>query len=278
MNRLENGSIALEEVFSITNTCSQIYNTFKGITLQKRQTMEFQCASIEHDCIISDKTRLNRVLTNLLGNAVKFTPDGGKIIMLLEEVRRQNDKIVIFRITIKDTGIGIAEEHLDSIFEAFNRAENTNIHGIEGTGLGLAIVKAIVDSQGGVISVKSKKGVGSTFTVEVPILVVDTLTEHTPALLPIKSCSTNLNSKHILLVEDHPVNILVASKMLQKMGATVSSTANGKEGYDLFYNSPPKTFDLIFMDLQMPLMDGYAAQTLFVTVTTQKQRQYLLLL
>ena len=261
MSRLESGKVVFsKESFSISYECGQVYNFFKGIVIQKEQKLSFECIDIKHDQVISDVTRFNRVLTNLLGNAVKFTPNGGEISMNVEELEMENEKTALFRITIKDSGIGIAKEHLSSIFEAFNREQKSTVRQIEGTGLGLAIVKSLVDGQGGSINVESDTGKGATFIVELPMTIDEEIVAKKDYNIPaLQMKDVDLKSKHVLLVEDHPVNIIVATKMLEKMGAVISVANNGKEGYDKFYNSPVGTFQLVLMDLQMPIMNGHEA-------------------
>ena len=261
MSRLESGKVVFsKESFSISYECGQVYNFFKGIVIQKEQKIHFECNNIKHDQVISDVTRFNRVLTNLLGNAVKFTPNGGEISMLVEELEMENEKTAVFRIAIKDSGIGIAKEHLGSIFEAFNREEKSTVKQIEGTGLGLAIVKSLVDGQGGSINVESDTGKGATFTVELPMTIDEEIIEKTVYDIPkLQMSDVDLKSQHILLVEDHPINVIVATKMLEKMGAVISVANNGQEGYEIFSNSPEGTFKLVLMDLQMPIMNGHEA-------------------
>ena len=261
MSRLESGKVIFsKESFSIRYECEQVYNFFKGIVIQKNQKLHFECGSIENDQVISDLTRFNRVLTNLLGNAVKFTPEGGTITMRLEEVPTLTEKTSLFRVVVTDTGIGIAKENLSAIFEAFQREEKQSVRKIEGTGLGLAIVKALVENQGGAITVDSDTGKGAIFTVEIPMIIDEEVSKKALHKLErMQLTDINLHTKNILLIEDHPVNILVATKMLEKMGARVVSAKNGQEGAEVFKASAVGSFSFIFMDLQMPIMNGYEA-------------------
>lgn len=261
MSRLESGKVTFnKEPFSISHECEQVYNFFKGIVLQKSQEITFETQNIVHDGVIGDVTRFNRVLTNLLGNAVKFTPEGGKISMLLKELEKDDSKVTVFRVEIKDTGIGIAKENLATIFEPFQREEKS-VSKIEGTGLGLAIVKSLVANQGGSIYVESELGEGSTFIIEIPMVIVidQTIFSEKKIKPKMQLTDVNLEGKNILLVEDHPVNILVATKILEKMGAIVTCEKDGKAGYERFCNAPENSYDIIFMDLQMPIMNGHEA-------------------
>ena len=320
MSRLESGRILFnQELFSITRECTKIYNFYRGIANHKKQKLDLKCINIVHDEVFSNKKDFGRILINLLGNAIKFTPNEGKISMTIEEIEIQNEKNNIFRVIIKDSGIGIAKENFSSIFEPFNRTKNFDVNEAEGTGLGLAIVKNLVDGLSGIISVNSQIGLGSTFTIELAMCIngkptkqettssnvlnehnanvqasIPEITSHKYAIKNTELKDTdvkdthikntymknkganvkdanvkdaqsktwttkdiNLSAMHILLIDDHLINILVASKMLQKMGAQITTAKNGKEGYEAFCNSQQGTYNLIFMDLQMPVMDGH---------------------
>lgn len=259
MSRLESGNITLsKEPFSIITECSNIANAFKGIVIQKQQEFIFEIQNIQDEHIIGDISCLKRILNNLLGNALKFTPKKGKIFFRVfqKDTRKKNQ--VFFRFEIQDTGMGISKELLPKIFEPFQREQNETIKNIEGTGLGLAIVKALVELQGGAINIESEQGKGTLFTLHISF-EKSHHTEQTNKCSPIKITDINLANRNILLVEDHPVNTLVATKLLQKMGAKIISAPNGKCGFELFEQSQENEFDLIFMDIQMPVMNGYDA-------------------
>ncbi len=271
MSRLESKKVVFNrDSFSIYDECLQVYNFFKGITIQKRQTINFINNNLVHENVISDVTRFNRVLTNLLGNAVKFTPEEGTISLILEEIGMDTENVARYCISIEDTGIGIAEENLEFIFDAFHREEKS-VKNIEGTGLGLAIVKALVEYQNGDIKVESELGKGSKFIIELPMFI-DTAKnkKNKEKAKQLNMQDINLNNTHILLVEDHPINVLVATKILEKMGAKITVAVNGQEGVDVFVNNPPKTFDFIFMDLQMPVLNGLDAT---VTIRQSKHEE-----
>lgn len=258
MNRIESGKATLNNApFDITEECTNIANTFKGIVIAKDQTFKFELENIKTEHVIGDISNFKRILTNLLGNAVKFTPKHGSITFRVIEEANNNENLALFRIEITDTGIGIAKDQLSKIFEPFQREVNNTVKNIEGTGLGLAIVKALIEMQGGAINVESEKGKGTTFTLHISYEKTEkqALAAETK---PVHLCDIDLKGKHILLVEDHPVNILVASKLLGKMGAEIIKAENGKIGLDKFLASKDKEIDLIFMDLQMPVMDGLA--------------------
>ena len=182
----------------------------------------------------------------------------GSIIFKVFQEATNNPKTAHFKIQIQDTGIGISKEQMPKIFEAFQREENDTIKHIEGSGLGLAIVKALVEMQGGTISAESEKGKGTTFTLHLEYAIAEqqTIQEGHAA---INFHTIDLSKKHIMLVEDHPINSLVATKFLEKMGATVITAENGEIAVNKFLKSKKNEIDFIFMDVQMPVLNGYQA-------------------
>lgn len=259
MAKIESGKMTLaNSVFSITQTMTGICDVFKAVTLQKHIQYSVEFENIVHDTVVSDETRFSRIISNIIGNAVKFTPEYGFIKVTVEEQKSMRNNIAYFSIKVQDSGIGISEEQLESIFDPFHRVESSMISKIEGSGLGLAIVKALVESLGGTVSVESRLGYGSTFTIKLPFLKqICSLEEKEHKEESIRNC--DFGKLSALLVEDHPINIVVIKKILEKTGMKVTVTRDGKEGAETFINSEPTAFDLIFMDLQMPVMNGYEA-------------------
>jgi len=198
--------------------------------------------------LIGDCDRIKQVLTNLVTNAIKFTDHGSvKIELYLTNV---NDKLDVAKLTVADTGIGIADTDLKRLFEPFTQIDNTATRRYSGAGLGLAITRQLVTLMGGSINVMSSPGQGSRFSIEIPLL--RTLTTDQPGIH--KTCST-LHGR-VLLVEDNATNRLVAQKMLKSIGADVITAENGEQALQLFMN---ETADLILMDWHMPVMDGLEA-------------------
>ncbi len=259
MAKIESGKMTVaNSAFSVTKAMTAVCDVFKAITLQKniRYTVEFE--NIMHDNVVSDETRFSRIISNIISNAVKFTPEHGFINVTMTEQKSVRNNIAYFSIKVQDSGIGISEEQIQYIFDPFHRVESSMISKIEGSGLGLAIVKALVDSLGGTVSVESRLGYGSAFTINLPFLKQicsfdEKEHKEEPAL------THDFSRLSALLVEDHPINIVVIKKILEKTGMKVTVTRDGKEGAETFVNSEPAAFDLIFMDLQMPVMNGYEA-------------------
>lgn len=259
MNRIESGKVTLNnEPFVLSEECTNIANTFKGIVIAKEQEFKFDLYNITADHVIGDISNFKRILTNILGNAVKFTPKHGTIHFRVYQEETTNNNLSLFRIEIQDNGIGIAKDQLPKIFEPFQREQTDTIKNIEGTGLGLAIVKALIEMQGGAINVDSEKGKGTTFTLHISYEKTEKQ-QSAAESKAVRLSDIHLQDKHILLVEDHPVNILVATKLLEKMGAHIIKAENGKVGLDKFLASSPGEIDFIFMDLQMPVMNGLEA-------------------
>lgn len=259
INRLESGTVAQHnEPFLLKDICADIASTFKGIVIQKDQNLEYENINVFNDHVLGDAGNLRRILTNLLGNAVKFTPNKGTIFFRLYQKEDTSPELGLYKIEIEDTGIGIAKEDLDTIFEPYKRENTDTIKHIEGTGLGLAIVKTLVEMQGGSIMVESEKGKGTKFILRLEYKLTDKNTTQKNEA-PVNIGDINLKGKHILLVEDHPINRLVATKLLEKMGAAIIPAENGKVALEKYMQSQNSDIDFIFMDVQMPVMNGFEA-------------------
>lgn len=207
--------------------------------------------------IIADQVRLEQIYINLLSNAVKFTPEGGKIKMNLENISF-HDGLLEYDSIVSDNGIGMSKEFQKHMFEPFEQEANAAQLKLQGTGLGLSIVKSIVDLMGGTISCESAPGEGTKFTLHFKWQTIDEDDYIKNSVSPEKDFG-NLSGKHILLAEDHPLNTLIATKLLEKVGVIVSAVGNGKEALDTFAASQKDYFDAILMDIHMPIMGGLAS-------------------
>jgi CheY-like chemotaxis protein len=204
--------------------------------------------------LIGDKLRINQVVVNLLGNAVKFTDDSGKIefnVTVLEET--END--VLFCFSVSDNGIGMSEEKRDKLFAPFEQADSSIAVKYGGTGLGLSISQNIIGMMGGEIKVESKEGEGSRFYFDIRIQKGgDNSLEEFNGPAPEKS---DFSGKRILLAEDVEINRAIIREYLSSTGAVIDEALNGREALDMFGGSPENHYDLIVMDIQMPVLDGY---------------------
>ena len=255
ISRIESGKLEYKPVPAdlrdIINTVSSIARGY-----MENRDLNF-CVSREElktPYVMADELRIREVLLNIISNAVKFTKDGGTISFVAENCPGNDEHHVIVRYRISDTGIGMSEEFQSRIFDEFTQENDGARTSYKGTGLGMAIAKKYVDLMGGKIEVSSRQGVGSTFTVEIPLRVAEQiLTEKEEKLRK----DMDLHGLHVLLAEDNDLNAEIAVSLLEEQGMIVTRAADGKSALLQFCNTAPGTFDLILMDIMMPEMNGY---------------------
>lgn len=212
---------------------------------------------IKSEYLSFDETYVRQVIVNLLSNAVKFTPEGGTVELRLENISR-GETTVRNRMVVRDGGIGISKEFLSKVFLPFEQEDDVDDAARKGTGLGLAIVKSIVGLMNGTINVESNKGEGAAFTVEWDLDLAPEPQIETEKILE-DEMDACLRGKRVLLCEDHPLNTKIAVKLLEKKGMEVFHASNGRQAVELFQTSPLKYFDVVLMDIRMPVMDGLEA-------------------
>ena len=195
-------------------------------------------------------------MLNILSNAIKFTPDGGAITFSSNMIPEADRRQVTTVITISDTGIGMSSDFLEHIFDEFSQERSDARTQYKGTGLGMSIVKRYVALMGGTIQVESKKGVGSTFRLCIPMELSDTVAA---VERPVAHDNVDLRGLHALLAEDNELNAEIAQVLLEELGITVTWAEDGQKAVQAYLSSPPGTFDLILMDIMMPVMNGYEA-------------------
>lgn len=260
MSRIEKGKLKLARTsFNLSVEIYRFCSRYQ-LLMDKNSLNFLHNAELLHCNCIGDTAQLQRIWDNLVSNACKFTPPGGTVTFSACELPSDNERLGWYKFTISDTGIGIDSESLQHLFDPFFRSSDVISKHIEGSGLGLAIVKNIVDYKGGTISVTSRQGEGTTFTVTLP-LHFDTAAEH-PVEKPTHtfgSADFDFSGKSLLLAEDHPINQKVAELILEKTGAAVTIVENGLQCTELFTGSAKGSFDAILMDIQMPVMNGYEA-------------------
>ena len=273
MSRIESGKIQLQEDEVILSEVIQdVENLILPMAKEQEQSFIIH-TNIENNYVYCDKLRLNQMLINLLGNAVKFTPRGGEIILDISQEKEAPKGYGVYIFRVKDTGIGIGEEFIDKVFQAFERDKGSSVSGIQGTGLGLAITKSIVQLMGGLINVESKLGQGTEFIVKVVFMLQD-VEEDESTLAKIKEQRMQLEidekaqqkqlfkGKKILLVEDNALNREIARMLLSEAGFVLDEAYNGQEAYEKVQASEDGEYSIILMDIQMPVMDGYEATRL----------------
>ena len=263
MARIESGKVELDESYAkVTDILEKINGVFE-VEAEKKDICYIHEIDVEHQHIMCDVTKLQGILVNLISNAVKYTPDGGKVSVKLKEIPGDKKEIVYIRTEITDNGIGMSQEFLPLLFEAFARERNTTVGKIPGTGLGMPIVRKYVDMMGGTIDVKSELGKGTKFTVTLPFKIAGRIyyeqAEEKNAAADKKKM---IQGKHILLAEDNDLNAEIAITILEDMGLIVERVEDGIKCVARIEQEPAGSFDMIFMDIQMPNMDGYRATEL----------------
>ena len=242
-------------IFALADGCLSI---IEGQLVHRKLKVITEFDDFEHPFLLGDELHLRQALVNILGNAVKFTPDGGKITFKIHELAR-GYKTITYRIEVEDTGIGMKPDFLNHIWETFSQEDGGARSEYQGTGLGMPIAKSLIELMGGTISVVSKLNEGSKFTIDLPFAIDDrTENVRNKEMSEIENGETLLGA-NILLVEDNETNRQSAKELLEADGATVTTAENGKIALQLFADSKPNHYDAILMDIMMPVMNGIDA-------------------
>ncbi|MGN0345337.1 MAG: ATP-binding protein [Lachnospiraceae bacterium] len=257
ISRIESGKIKYTPTpVDISEVTDSVLTIMYGYLSNRDITFRTELEEPKTRYLLTDAVRVREVLVNILGNAVKFTHDGGTVTYAVSYHPGKDDQHIIVQYRIADTGIGMAEEFVDHIFEEFAQEDHGARTQYKGTGLGMAITKRYVDLMGGTISVESKKGVGSTFTVDLPMEITDACEVKKTEYAVGKADLTGLK---VLLAEDNELNAEIAIVQLEELGMKITRAADGEEAVRFFGENPQGTFDLILMDIMMPKMNGYEA-------------------
>ena len=227
-----------------------------GLMSGRDLTLDVERGAKEKLLVMADSAKVRRVLVNILGNAVKFTDDGGSIRLSAERLPGEDERHIRVRYRIADTGVGMSEEFISSAFDDFTQEAAGARTQYVGPGLGLAITKRYVELMNGTVSVQSAKGTGTAFTVELPF---ELAREENMKKSAAPEFSPEIYGLHILLAEDNDLNAEIAVTQLESRGLCVTRSRDGKEAVELFRDSPCGYFDLVLMDIMMPVMDGYEA-------------------
>ena len=257
MARIESGKMMLHpEPVHLENEGRIIREMFDG--QMKNAGIDFSMEiDVRDEYIICDRLRVQQIMINLLSNALKFTPKGGRVCCSMVQKESETKGAAVYRCQVSDTGIGISSEFLPRVFTAFERERSSTVAGIQGTGLGLSIVKELVEMMEGSVFVESEQGKGTVFTFELAFPPAETISEK--ELLPAPDEKKDITGRRILLVEDNELNREIAGEFLLEMGVKVDYAADGKEAVERVENVAAGYYDLILMDIQMPVMDGYEA-------------------
>ncbi len=260
MSRIENGKINIENVpVCITEQMEVVKDVVASDIKAKGLIYVEKTENLEDIYAYADALHVNRVLMNILGNAVKFTPEGGTITYTMRERKSDHEGYAYYDFVIEDTGIGMSKEFLEHIFEQFAREKSSTVSRTQGTGLGMSITKSLVDLMGGEISVQSELGKGSRFivTLEFKLTTKDVVDGNAAGKLT--HTGADMTGHRVLLVEDNDLNMEIAVAMLEAAGFEIDTAGDGSEALERIRTLPADYYDLIFMDIQMPMMNGYEA-------------------
>ena len=257
MSKLDSGEVVLEEIsFNLSKIFEEVLVVIGQIAVEQNIRIGWEKKEITHRDLIGSPGYVKRVMMNILSNAVKYNRKNGNIYISCMEIPSEQPEMTMMEFVCRDTGIGMTEEFQKYIFEPFAQEHAGSRTKFAGTGLGMPITKKLVEKMGGTITFESKEGVGTTFVIRVPFKIdldADKREEQKDA------SEKSIKGLHILLAEDNELNMEIAEFVLQNEGAEVTKAWNGQEAVELFGNSDPGEFDVILMDIMMPVMNGYEA-------------------
>ena len=259
MARIESGKMELDENYCrIEDVWKSLFAVFDEKAGKKNIALHYTM-NVEHEHVLTDVTKVKEILVNIMSNAIKYTPAGGSVMVNIDELLCDEPGYMIARTRVSDTGIGMSQDYLTRIFEAFTREQNTTKSKIAGTGLGMSIVKKYVDLLGGTINVESELGKGSTFTVTLKHRIADESYYAKKYIEEPGAGSEILKDRNILLAEDNDLNAEIAEAILRRAGFKTERVEDGIQCVSRIEKMPAGTYDMILMDIQMPKMDGYKA-------------------
>ena len=259
MARIESGKMEIDENYGRIEDIRQTLFEIFGDEAKKKNIALHYTINVEHEHILTDTTKVKEIFVNILNNAIKYTPSGGSVMINIDELVCDEPGYMMVRTRVSDTGIGMSQDYLTKIFDAFTRERNTTKSKITGSGLGMSIVKRYVDLLGGTIDVESEPGKGSTFTVTLKHRIADEsyyVKKHDEGS---GTASKILEGKNILLAEDNDLNAEIAEAILERAGLKTERVEDGIQCVNKITKMPVGTYDMILMDIQMPRMDGYKA-------------------
>ena len=259
MAQIESGRMEIDENYGrIEDIRQNLFEIFGDEAKKKNLVLQYTI-NVEHENILTDTTKVKEIFVNILSNAIKYTSSGGSVKVSIDELPCDENGYMMVRTRVSDTGIGMSQEYLTNIFEAFTREQNTTRSKIAGTGLGMSIVKKYVDLLGGTINVESELGKGSTFTVTLKHRIADESYYVKKYIEESETGSEILEGRNILLAEDNDLNAEIAEAILENAGLKIERVEDGIQCVNRIEKMPADTYDMILMDIQMPQMDGYKA-------------------
>lgn len=266
MSRIESGTITLEEEkFNVSELLESVMASIRMQSREKQQTLVAHTQDMSHAWLLGDRFRLEQVMLNLLSNAVKYTGEGGVVILSMCDTPGTHENVTNLTICVEDTGVGMSKEFVSRMFEPFEREVKPETQNEQGTGLGLPIVKNIVDRMHGTIRVDSAEGMGTCFAVNIPMKLpkefetVDKIELEFNAQTDENISADKCAGRRFLLVDDNELNREIGQEILQMLGAKVDLASDGQEAIDILFDTPEGQYDAVFMDVQMPVKNGYDA-------------------
>ena len=261
MSKIEAGKTVFKYTdFSILDFITELNTIFHSQIDEKNQTLTIIKENIRHEWVNGDQVHLMQIFSNLVSNAVKYTQEGGKIQFLVEECETKSSVYAKYRFLVRDNGMGMSADFKDTIFDAFTRAESSMTNKIQGTGLGMAITKNLVEAMGGTIDVESELGQGSCFEVLIDLRIAeDRFVSSAEQAEKDEPAGNVLKGMRFLCAEDNELNAEILMELLKIEGAECTICENGKRVLEAFEQSAPGDYDMILMDVQMPVMNGYEA-------------------
>ena len=259
MARIESGTAVLQLKAEDMDALFHRVNTVFEDDVRKKNLQYHAVLDVRHHYVVCDQTKLQEIMLNIISNAIKYTPEGHSIYVEVHEAVSENPSKIRYIFSCEDTGIGMSEEYLPHIYEEFSREHSTTENKVPGTGLGLPIIKSMIELMGGSIQVESRQGIGTKFTIDLSFDIALKEEVYGSEDTIESSAIHTIKGKRILLVEDNELNAEIAKTVLEDVGALITRAENGQQALELFKEKPAGTFDVILMDLMMPVMDGYTA-------------------
>ena len=259
MARIESGTAVLQLKAEDMDALFHRVNTVFEEDVRKKNLQYHAVLDVRHHYVVCDQTKLQEIMLNIISNAIKYTPEGHSIYVEVHEAVSENPSKIRYIFSCEDTGIGMSEEYLPHIYEEFSREHSTTENKVPGTGLGLPIIKSMIELMGGSIQVESRQGIGTKFTIDLSFDIALKEEVYGSEDTVESSAIHTIKGKRILLVEDNELNAEIAKTVLEDVGALITRAENGQQALELFKEKPAGTFDVILMDLMMPVMDGYTA-------------------
>ena len=259
MARIESGTAVLQLKAEDMDALFHRVNTVFEEDIRKKNLQYHTVLDVRHHYAVCDQTKLQEIMLNIISNAIKYTPEGHSIHVEVHEAVSENPPKIRYIFSCEDTGIGISEEYLPHIYEEFSREHTSTENKVPGTGLGLSIIRSMIELMGGSIQVESRQGIGTKFTIDLSFDIALKEEVYGSEDTIESSAIHTIKGKRILLVEDNELNAEIAKTVLEDVGALITRAENGQQALELFKEKPAGTFDVILMDLMMPVMDGYTA-------------------